>query len=408
VAPTTFALTTGYGNATVSTFTREEKSYELTNHLGNVLTTVTDKKIAVVSGSNSSLIDHFTADIATAQDYYPFGMLMPGRTTTSTYRYGFNGQERSDEVAGAGNHTTAEFWEYDPRVGRRWNLDPRPSAGLSEYAAFNNNPLFFSDLLGDTTVIGAGGDQVVDIDGTSTQTKVPVQGSQLRSFTNFIGTFSATWTIDESGSAVFDGYKNDKNQTVEDAVKKLNDFASSWLGKYLLWGSRQYEESQKDPLGYNLKLGVVLLSGPTLAAAEPVLYSPGYNPSVTFSDAFEPALQVENSGMVVSEVVVNNKGVPYPQVEVDGFGIVPFPEGPYLPNNSSSLRSDFTTSFKEEFKQWWIKQGRTWPTAPEGSVINIHHIKPLSKGGTNAFGNLVPLIQPEEHQPFTNWWRGFP
>jgi YD repeat-containing protein len=80
VAPTTVALGSGWGNATISTFTRGEKSYELSNHLGNILTTITDKKIAVPSTTNSSLIDHFTADIATAQDYYPFGMLMPGRT----------------------------------------------------------------------------------------------------------------------------------------------------------------------------------------------------------------------------------------------------------------------------------------------------------------------------------------
>jgi hypothetical protein len=29
------------------------------------------------------------------------------------YTYGFNGQERTDELKGAGNHYTAQFWEYD-------------------------------------------------------------------------------------------------------------------------------------------------------------------------------------------------------------------------------------------------------------------------------------------------------
>ena len=43
------------------------------------------------------------------------------------YRFGFNGQEKVDEIAGAGNHTTAEFWEYDTRLGRRWNRDPEPT-----------------------------------------------------------------------------------------------------------------------------------------------------------------------------------------------------------------------------------------------------------------------------------------
>lgn len=101
---------------------------------------------------------------------------------------------------------------------------------------------------------------------------------------------------------------------------------------------------------------------------------------------------------------VNSKGVPYPKVKVEGYGEVPFPDGPYTPNNSKNLRSDFTDAYKKDFKTWWIDQGRPWP---EGNV-NIHHIKPLSKGGDNSFDNLLPLIQPEQHQPFTNWWRSYP
>lgn len=70
------------------------------------------------------------------------------------YRYGFNGQEMSNEIKGVGNSYTAEFWEYDPRVGRRWNLDPRPTVHISAYAAFANNPIFYSDPLGDTVING--------------------------------------------------------------------------------------------------------------------------------------------------------------------------------------------------------------------------------------------------------------
>ena len=75
---------------------------------------------------------------------------MPGRKyyAGSGYRYGFNGQEKSDEI-GEG-FTTAEFWEYDSRIGRRWNLDPKPTIGRSEYETFFNNPIFFIDINGDT------------------------------------------------------------------------------------------------------------------------------------------------------------------------------------------------------------------------------------------------------------------
>jgi hypothetical protein len=106
-------------------------------------------------------------------------------------------------------------------------------------------------------------------------------------------------------------------------------------------------------------------------------------------------------------IILNSKGVLYPKVSVEGYGEIPFPKGPYTPNNSSLLRPSFTDSYKLKFKDWWIKQGKPWPETPMGTKINIHHIKPLGHGGTNAFDNLVPLIQPIEHQPFTSWWASF-
>ncbi len=86
-----------------------------------------------------------------ANDYYSFGSPMPGRQFNSpNYRYGFNGQEKDDEVSGNGNSYTAEFWQYDSRLGRRWNLDPKPMMPMSDYTCFMNNPIMFSDALGDT------------------------------------------------------------------------------------------------------------------------------------------------------------------------------------------------------------------------------------------------------------------
>ena len=81
---------------------------------------------------------------------------MPGRkysVANTNYRYGFNGQEKSTEINGSENLYTAQFWEYDSRIGRRWNMDPKPSVGISPYAAFANNPIFNTDPLGDTIVL---------------------------------------------------------------------------------------------------------------------------------------------------------------------------------------------------------------------------------------------------------------
>ncbi len=49
---------------------------------------------------------------------------------------------------GNGNLNTAEFWEYDTRLGRRWNLDPVFNSSQSQYSTFNNAPILFLDLIG--------------------------------------------------------------------------------------------------------------------------------------------------------------------------------------------------------------------------------------------------------------------
>jgi hypothetical protein len=77
-------------------------------------------------------------------------MLMGGRSYTSPtgYRYGYNTQEKVDEISGNGNHNTAKFWEYDPRLVRRWNRDPITFSWQSPYAVNNDNPILFTDPLG--------------------------------------------------------------------------------------------------------------------------------------------------------------------------------------------------------------------------------------------------------------------
>lgn len=94
-----------------------DKRYELSNHLGNVLAVVSDRKLI----KNSI----FTPDVLTFNDYFPFGMLLPNRHGSSdSYRYGFQGQEKDDEVKGEGNSVNFAFRMYDPRIGKFLSLDP--------------------------------------------------------------------------------------------------------------------------------------------------------------------------------------------------------------------------------------------------------------------------------------------
>jgi hypothetical protein len=123
------------------------KTFELTNHLGNVITTISDRKLMVEDAQNLGFVHHYKAEILSIGEQYAFGMSMPGRTfSVEKYRYGMNTQEKDDDIfEGA---FTAEYWEYDSRVGRRWNNDPVFKNWESPYACFSNNPIYFVDILG--------------------------------------------------------------------------------------------------------------------------------------------------------------------------------------------------------------------------------------------------------------------
>lgn len=114
---------------------RGNKMYETTNHLGNTLAVITDRK------------ENSVAALRSATDYYPFGMTLADRKYEPIHRYGMNGQERIPELAA--DHYTARYWEYNSRLARRWNTDPVVVAAIAPYATFGNNPVRYMDKLGD-------------------------------------------------------------------------------------------------------------------------------------------------------------------------------------------------------------------------------------------------------------------
>lgn len=139
------------GNTYLYQHQRGNKLFELTNHLGNVLVTISDKKQGVDNNSDG-VVDYYTADVASANDYYPFGMMMPGRSysATSGYRYGFNGKENDNEVKGEGNEQDYGLRIYDPRVGRFLSVDPlqKQFPFYTPYQFASNRPIDGIDLDG--------------------------------------------------------------------------------------------------------------------------------------------------------------------------------------------------------------------------------------------------------------------
>ena len=108
------------------------KRYELSSHLGNVNSVISDHKMHKGNG--------FNPDVLAFNDYYPYGMLLPNRNGNSdNYRYGFQGQELDNEVKGNANSINYKYRIHDPRIGRFFSIDPL----FKEYP--HNSPYAFSE-----------------------------------------------------------------------------------------------------------------------------------------------------------------------------------------------------------------------------------------------------------------------
>jgi RHS repeat-associated protein len=78
------------------------------------------------------------------KDYHTFGSPMPGRNySSSSYRYGFGGHEKMDEISGAGNQVDMGGRYLDTRLGRTSSMDAHASKYpfISPYAYAINNPI---------------------------------------------------------------------------------------------------------------------------------------------------------------------------------------------------------------------------------------------------------------------------
>ena len=84
----------------------------------------------------------------TKEFYTPFGVGLKNRDFSSEkYRYGFNGQERQDELSGEGNSYDFGARMYNSRLGKWLSIDPlfAKYPALSTYCSFGNNPIMYVD-----------------------------------------------------------------------------------------------------------------------------------------------------------------------------------------------------------------------------------------------------------------------
>jgi RHS repeat-associated protein len=206
---------------------RGRKTFELTNHLGNVLATINDRKLYnELDGNHESVTKSFS-------DYYAFGMLMPNRQGGNHGRYLFNGMEHDGEVSGTGNSYTTEFRQYDARLAKWKSLDPlmHMFPEMSPYVAFDNNPVYFTDPLG---LAAEGGG--------------PPKGSRANKGTTSSGALKHKGSSDffeKLGNAIRDVASSIKHGVVS-FLEKTDRFMDRIAGNTHISGATEIKDSRHD------------------------------------------------------------------------------------------------------------------------------------------------------------------
>jgi RHS repeat-associated protein len=134
-----------------------QKRYEFCDHLSNVRNVITDTRKSDRTGtSNPNFVFHrFATEDVGLYNMYAYGMpkTEPNDYINANgfaYRYGFNGQEKDNEVKGVGNSLDFGARVYDSRLGRFLSGDIYTNvfSFQSSYCFAGNSPIKFIDMEG--------------------------------------------------------------------------------------------------------------------------------------------------------------------------------------------------------------------------------------------------------------------
>ncbi len=125
-----------------------------------------------------------------SKTFSPFGVTLTNRNyNSSDYRYGFQNQEKDDELKGEGNSVNFKYRMHDPRLGRFFAVDP-----LS-WKYFYNSPYAFSE---NRLIDG------IELEGLEVRSiHLDIRGAVERNALGVTGSVSAGLMFDGSGLAFF-------------------------------------------------------------------------------------------------------------------------------------------------------------------------------------------------------------
>ncbi|MFT3750325.1 MAG: DUF6443 domain-containing protein [Agriterribacter sp.] len=150
---------------------------------------------------------HTRGAILEETHYYPFGLTMAGISSKALNgiaenKFKYNGIEQNNDFDL--NMYDAHYRNLDPQIGRWWQIDPKPTDMFSPYAAMANNPIRYSDPLGDTTWVYTQKGQLLG-----------VINDKMKNQVHF---------MDNDGKATFDGSKltSKQSKAMANAIRKTS------------------------------------------------------------------------------------------------------------------------------------------------------------------------------------------
>ncbi len=156
-------------------------------------------------------------------------MLVPTRNFQSpAYRYGFQGQEKDDEIKGNGNSLNYKFRMHDPRVGRFFAVDPlsKTFPWNSPYAFSENRVVDMKELEG-AEITGAISDSFKMAVGKEAIKKTKSLQIIDRTLDN-VADRTDTFRVSKN---IFKSFQNDPNGT----MLRINPMTGAYLALYDLY-----------------------------------------------------------------------------------------------------------------------------------------------------------------------------
>jgi RHS repeat-associated protein len=234
------------------------RQFELTNHLGNVLSLISDR-VSMSAGV-------VTATVSNTSDYYAFGSAMSGRTWTdlsAKSRYGFNGKEKDADSEWGTTAYDYGFRIYNPTIGKFLSVDPltREYPWYSPYQFAGNMPIWAVDLDGAEPLVASNYKTLTDLKSAIKMVHYKHNQKQTVMMTNsFLGMhvidvlvsgetsqedlkkardggfWAKTGAVAKDPSAAF--YKNDLEKIEKMSYRKKNDQKLAFQDIALLLASK--------------------------------------------------------------------------------------------------------------------------------------------------------------------------